>query len=123
MAIGIGIRRERNRSFDGKLSVDFSPKPGTMRTMLQHFSVVPQTDIKYFLCLDCESRWEEEIVEDAVQQLFCLKCGSENVFPFAKSAQGQDGGCDAECARRVNASCGSGCADCGGCGTIEKTHP
>ncbi|MBT3349498.1 hypothetical protein HN954_01505 [bacterium] len=87
-----------------------------MLAMLQHFSVIPKTDVKRFLCLDCESRWEEEIVDLANQSVACLHCGSENVLPFSTSAIGQDGGCqNGSCERRVDSGeCGS-CDGCSGC--------
>lgn len=87
--------------------------------------------VKKFICLVCEARFEEEIPLDWDSSLasenfrtgletpssgsgalgiFCLKCNSDQVLPFAESAIGQDG-CGAEgCSRRVDGE--KSCGDC-----------
>ena len=59
-------------------------------------------EVKKFLCLDCESRFEEEIYDEIVQEFACLNCKSVNILPFPESAVGQSHGCGSKsCCHRV----------------------
>lgn len=67
---------------------------------------------KRFLCMECDSRIEEEIRDNMCEGVVCLSCGSKKVLPFAES----DG------LRLHHAKCGgdkesdgckkTGCEDC-----------
>ena len=40
---------------------------------------------KRFLCMECDSRIEEEIKDNIWERVICLNCGSKKVLPFAES--------------------------------------
>ncbi len=79
------------------------------------------SEIKKFLCLDCESRFEEEIYDEIVQEFACLNCGGINILPFPESAIGQHGCSSKNCSRRVKntgeiwdcTECDESCNSCG----------
>ena len=70
-------------------------------------------NIKKFFCLKCEARFEEEIVDELNQEVFCLRCSSEEILPFAESAIGQEGCGSSHCPRKIEN--GGDIKDCGAC--------
>ncbi len=45
--------------------------------------------VKKFLCLNCESRFEEFLYDEINQEICCLNCQSFNILPFRTKS-----GCD-----------------------------
>lgn len=68
--------------------------------------VYSESLVKKFLCLNCESRFEESIEDELNQEIFCLNCQSVNLMPFR-----QKSGCSKEsCSRSADPSKKSNCS-------------
>ncbi len=80
--------------------------------MLQTIQSIP---IKKFLCLNCESRWEEVIFDELNIDVQCLKCNSFHILPFPESAIGQHGCNSTSCNQRINNECGNCKKNCKSC--------